>query len=210
MARLISLYLLLGGRDPFPCIGLIHILAVLISPRPHLFSALTVYLKLSLYFLIEPIKLTCIRYFQSNFQPIVICDLDLVEGPWPVQCQNLHRLYDIQRSTQIFHHYNAVAHPSWLAKMLEIKAGMLIDLVFQVLNDILLLSMINLAKCYVIKFHIERYYVIYYVMYLRNPGVTIVMVSEVAEFPNWLIAAIMISYSEHGWRSKSKTYKILF
>lgn len=33
---------------------------------------------------------------------------------------------------------------------------------------------------------------------LRNPGVTIVMVSEVAEFPNWLIAAIMISYSEHG------------
>ena len=38
-------YLLLGGREPFPCIGLIHILAVLISPRPHRFSALTVYLK---------------------------------------------------------------------------------------------------------------------------------------------------------------------
>ena len=205
MIQLISLYLLLGGRDPFPCIGLIHILAVLISPRPHLFSALTVYLKLPLYLFIEPIKLTCIQYFQSNFQPIVICDLDLVEGPWPAQCQNLHRLYDIQRSTQIFHHYNAVAHPSWLAKMLEIKAGMLIDLVFQVLNDILLASIINLAKCYAMKFHIERYYVIYYVMYLRNPGVTIVMVSEVAEFPNWLIAAIMISYSEHGWRSKSKT-----
>ena len=68
--------------------------------------------------------------------------------------------------------------------MLEIKAGMLIDLVFQVLNDILLASIINLAKCYAMKFHIERYYVIYYVMYLRNPGVTIVMVSEVAEFPN--------------------------
>ena len=45
---------------------------------------------------------------------------------------------------------------------------------------------------------------------LRNPGVTIVMVSEVAEFPNWLIAAIMISYSEHGWRSKSKTWNICF
>ena len=68
--------------------------------------------------------------------------------------------------------------------MLEIKAGMLIDLVFQVLNDILLLSMINLAKFHVIKFHIEGCYVIYYVIYLRNPGVTIVMVSEVAEFPN--------------------------
>ena len=75
------MHLLLGGRDPFPCIGLIHILAVLISPRPHLFSALTVYLKLPLYFFIESIKLTCIQYFQSNFQPEVICDLDLVEEP---------------------------------------------------------------------------------------------------------------------------------
>lgn len=35
--------LLDGGREPLPAIGLIHILAVRISPRPHRFSARTVY-----------------------------------------------------------------------------------------------------------------------------------------------------------------------
>ena len=80
----ISVYLLLGGREPFPCIGLIHILAVLISPRPHRFSALTVYLKRPVIYPLLYIftgNFTCIQYFQLSFQPREICDLDLVEGP---------------------------------------------------------------------------------------------------------------------------------
>ena len=80
--HLISLYLLLGGRDPFPCIGLIHILAVRISPRPHLFSALTVYLKLH--------KITCTftffhRAYKTNLYSVFSIKFstnsDLWSGP---------------------------------------------------------------------------------------------------------------------------------